>query len=68
MEIAEDEKTKGAPEARKMMDTMEVKKNMPKSEENNDSINNASSPWHCIVCKTSPNSPEQLATHMIGNH
>ena len=67
-EAAEDEKTTGFPKARKTMDTTKVTKNVPKKEEKDDPINNANSRWHCIVCKTSQNSPEQLSTHMIGNH
>ena len=53
-----------APEARMMMDTTEVTKNALKSEENNYNIKNASSPWHYIICKISPNYSEQMATHM----
>ena len=68
VEAAEDEKTTGAPEARKTMDTTEVTKNVPKSKEDDDTIKNTRCPWHCIICKTSRNSPKQLATHMIGNH
>ena len=44
MEIAEDVKTTKTQEARKRMDTTEVTKNVPKSEENDDTIKNASSP------------------------